>query len=91
MKREKKKVPRISQDLKNYNNTINKIATEARRQKTACNDSTIAEQFSHLPEVDIKKEMLNLFKKEQQNEIIKQNEKFFEDLKNPSSRINFNI
>lgn len=36
-------------------------------------------------------EMLDFFAKARQNEILRQNEKILEDMKNPASKLNFNI
>ena len=86
------KVQPIKAEMKNYNNAIKKIAASAQKQEVMQSvQNTKKAQLPEMPDADILQEMLNVFAKERQNEIFRQNEKFIEDLKNPASKLNFNI
>lgn len=44
-----------------------------------------------IPDTDIVQEMLDVFAKAQKNEILRQNEQIIEGLKNPASKLHFEI
>lgn len=78
------KVPEIKNGMTNYNNMIKKIATPEQKRE-------VMQLVCNAPDTDIVQEMLDVFAKARQNEILRQNEKFIGDLLDPISKLDFHI
>lgn len=79
------KVPEIKNGMTNYNNMIKKFATSEQKKREAM------QLVYNPPEADIVQEMLDVFAKDRQDIILRQDEKFIRDLLDPISKLDFHI